>query len=191
LANSVINLHHQSRPDEGVHSHGRRLGPQLQPVRSPARAWKCGAAGSKRSSASFPSGHQGIVGLCSAANLGGEPSASTDPFAGMICDSTDTNWQIYSYGGSGSGTKIDTGISRTLTGNMPALFLYAAPGSSGVQWQLENEETQAVPVGGTMTLTLPGTTTLLSATSVKARNGATTTSAEIRIAMIANGPRYG
>ena len=137
-------------------------------------------------------GHQGAIGLTNGAGVfAGEPSADTASLIGMICDSADVNWQIFAKPSSAAGTKIvDTGIAKTTTGAILSLTLYAPPNSTGVQYLLENEETQAVVVSGTITLTLPTAITTMNSTSVKCRNGVTTTAAAINLLSIYNGSRY-
>ena len=136
-------------------------------------------------------GHQASVGMfASVAALAGEPSAESNIFAGMICDSADTNWQIFCKPSGAAGTKIDTGIAKITTGPMLALYLYSAPNGAGIPYQLENEETQAVIVSGTMTLTLPASTGAFTGLGVRARNGVTTTIASISLYSASSGSRY-
>ena len=135
-------------------------------------------------------GHQASVGMYQAiAPLAGEPSAEASSFVGMICDSADTNWQIFCKP-STAGTKIDTGLAKTATGAMLALYLYAPPNGTGISYQLENEETQAVVVSGTMTLTLPTVTQVHIGLGVRVRNGATTTIASMGLYSATSGSRY-
>ena len=135
-------------------------------------------------------GHRGAAGLGSGANnLTTDPSGETQSFIGLACDVADVNWQFMSKG-TGAATKIDSGLAKTSTGSLLALYLYAAPFAAGVQYQLENEETQTVIASGTMTTNLPTNITLLNTTGVRVSNAATVTQAEIIFNMLYNGARY-
>lgn len=136
-------------------------------------------------------GHQAAVGFMQNAGiLQGEPSAETGGYIGMTCDSAEANWQIFTKPNGTAGTKIDTGLAKIATGAMLALYLYSAPFGSGIQYQLENEETQATIASGTMTLTLPANTLSFPVLGVRTRNGATTTAAQIAVYGIYSGSRY-
>ena len=136
-------------------------------------------------------GHQASVGMyTSVAALAGEPSADSNAMIGMICDSTDTNWQIFCKPSGGAGTKISTAVATTTTGPILALYLYAAPFATGIQYQLENEETQAVITSGTMTLTLPAATTAFTGLGMRVRNGATVSVASMSLYSASSASRY-
>ena len=135
-------------------------------------------------------GHQGSVGLANSNTFSAEPSAESGAILGMIADSTDTNWQMFSKAATGTGTKIDTGLSKTLTGSLLALYLYAAPGGTGVVYQLDNEEAGTTVASGTMTATLPAGNVSFNATAARVRNGSTTTAALMQLAMLYNSSRY-
>lgn len=136
-------------------------------------------------------GHQGSIGIFGGSSaFTAEPSADVYPTVCLLADSTDVNWQIFSKPLSAAGTKVDTGLSKTATGSMLALYLYAAPFGSAVFYQLENEETQAVIASGSITATLPASAAFLTNVGCRVRNGATTTVAEVQINKIYSGSRY-
>lgn len=146
----------------------------------------------QRFTANLLTGHQASVGTGSTnSGLAGEPSAETAAFIGLICDSTDANWQIFSRPFASAGTKVDTGYAKTNTGALLALYMYNAPSAAGtVLYSFENEETGAVILAGTMSLTLPATTQTLLNIGMRCRNGATTTVAQINMNMMYSAARY-
>lgn len=94
-----------------------------------------------------------------------EPSTNTTlaNVIGIGADAGDTNYQFMTKTGTGTATKVDTGIAKAASGDridVLEIAMFAPPGASSVSWQLSKLNTATTAVGSTGS-TLPAATTAL------------------------------
>lgn len=92
----------------------------------------------------LPTGPRLQVGVANAAG-GAEPSTHPNQ-ACFVKDSTDTNIQFLTNDGTGSGTKVDTGIPLVVNGFYEAA-IWQNPGEAKISYSLVRLDTGAVKVG--------------------------------------------
>ncbi len=108
----------------------------------------------------------------STAALAGDPSAFVN--CAMIGkDTADTNWQFMVNDGSGTATKVNTGVAVNAT-DVLDYFCFAPPNGSSISFELRNAMTGASLATHTATTDLPVNTTLLTArASIRAPSSTT------------------
>ncbi len=91
------------------------------------------------------------------------PSSQTN-ILGVGYDSTDTNWQIMYNDGSGTATKVDTGIAAPTAdrSNLYEIAIFAAPNSSTVSFQFTNLAPGGSTYSTSTTTDIPSTTTFMT-----------------------------
>jgi len=104
--------------------------------------------------------------------LAGDPSAFVN-CAMLGKDTADTNWQFMHNDGSGTATKVNTGVAVNAT-DVLDFFCFAPPNGSSVAFELRNAMTGASLFTHTATTDLPVNTTLLNArASIRAPSSTT------------------
>lgn len=100
------------------------------------------------------------------------PAATTDPSAminmvALAADDTDANLQIMHNDGSGTATKIDTGIQKDDgLSSVYDLFFFAEPNGSAIQYRLIRRDTVVADVVGTISSNLPVSTSFMGVIAV-------------------------
>lgn len=94
-----------------------------------------------------------------------EPSTNTTlaNTIGIGYDAADTNYQLMTKTGTGTATKVDTGIAKSAGADRTAVFevaLFCPPAGTTISWQLTRLDTGSTASGSTST-TLPAATTAL------------------------------
>lgn len=124
-----------------------------------------------------------LVGLAPlSGNLTGNPSAVVN----CVCvgaDSGDTNLQIMTVNNSGTSTKTDLGVSKTVA-NMYDVFFFCPPNSSSIIARVENAGTGTVYADNiSLTTNLPANTSFLNAQCL-VRSTASTTAQTVSLCRI-------
>jgi hypothetical protein len=106
---------------------------------------------------------RGFVGFCATATaLGNADPSSLLNLIGVGYNSADTNLQIMNNDGSGTATKLDTGISARSATVVVDIWIYAAPNGGNVQVYVTRVDGTAGTKSTTLSTDLPSTTTFLA-----------------------------
>lgn len=92
-----------------------------------------------------------------------DPSTTVTNAIGVGCDSTDTNYQLMYRTGTGTATKVDTGIAKSVADNteMYELAMFTSPSDNDVHFEFTSLSDGTV-FTHTATTSLPADTTLLA-----------------------------
>lgn len=91
-----------------------------------------------------------------------QPSSLTN-IVGVGYDAADTNWQVMRNDGTGTATKIDTGIARPTADRdqMLSVMIFSPPGGAWVGVRIVNEVTGAAYESAQLSTDIPAATTAL------------------------------
>lgn len=129
-----------------------------------------------RSMRAWPATQRMFCGITSAtaAPTDVQPSSLTN-MIGVGYDAADSNWQIMSNDGTGTATKVDTGIARPTSDNqLLELVMWATPNGSEV-YVAFSEFVSAASFSTTRTTDLPGPTQFLTPRGFKSVGGTSST----------------